>query len=122
MKPGQEISDSETRKLDIPVFNALKNIFGDAFKDAVDKHSKSAKKNIQRVEQALEANDANELERAAHSIKGASAQFGASSLSAVSMKIEQLGKEGKLEEAKLFLEKLKIAQADAENEMNKNIN
>lgn len=117
MKPEQDISVSETRKLDLSVFNTLKSIFGDAFKDVVDKHSKSAKDNIKRVEQALKMNDANELEHAAHSLKGASAQFGAMSLNAISMTIEQLGKEGKVEEAKALLDELKTAQQDAEKLM-----
>ena len=116
VKPESAIS-KVAGKLDLSVFNILKNMFGEAFREAIENHTNSAKENIKRIEKALETSNVDELERAAHSIKGASAQFGASSLSAVSMMMEQLGKEGKLDEAKAMLAELKVAQADAEKLM-----
>ena len=107
--------DENVLKLD--VFNTLKSMFGQAFPDAIASHTKSAKDNIERIEKALETNNADELERAAHSIKGASAQFGAMALSELSFKLEQLGKAGKLEEAKTLLNELKAVQIQAEKQM-----
>lgn len=104
-------------QLNLSVFNTLKNMFGDAFLNAVNNHTNSAKENIQRIETALDKNDATELEHAAHSLKGASAQFGATVLSEFATRMEQCGKEEEIEKAKELLDELKVARNDAEELM-----
>jgi histidine phosphotransfer protein HptB len=62
---------------------------------------------IAEIEQALAEGDARLLTRAAHSLKGSSANFGAHHLQAVSEKIELLGRQGTLGEVPPFLEAMK---------------
>ena len=112
---------SELLPLDLSIFNVLKQMFGDTFSSAVESHTESAKDNIRRVEEALDKNDADELERAAHSLKGASAQFGAMVLSELSMKIEQFGKNSKIDNAKEIFSELKTAREEVEKMMLKEL-
>jgi len=99
--------------LDFEPFNQLKKMFGDRFPDTIEQHTQNALGNINRAESAILQEDLGLLELAAHSIKGASAQFGAKPLSKVSLKMESLAKEGNLDEAKTLFSELKIAQQKA---------
>ena len=110
-------SEDESLILDMTVFNTLKNLFSDTFSGAVESHTNSALENIRLIEEALKNNKSQEIERAAHSLKGASGQFGAMNLSFLSEQMEMYGKEGELEKAKNSFIKLKEAQKKAENAM-----
>ena len=59
------------------------------------------------IEQSLAEGDAGRLTRAAHSLKGSSANFGASQLRAVSERIEKLGRQGALGEVPAQIPELK---------------
>ena len=63
---------------------------------------------IAEIEESLAQGDALRLTRAAHNLKGSSANFGAAQLGAVSEKIELLGREGALGEVAVQLPELKI--------------
>lgn len=58
---------------------------------------------LTELDQALQAGDAHTAERAAHSIKGASATIGGMALRETAFVCEKLGKDGKLEEMKGML-------------------
>jgi HPt (histidine-containing phosphotransfer) domain-containing protein len=62
---------------------------------------------ITEIENCLEQGDASRLTRAAHSLKGSSANFGAMQLHAASEKIERLGREGALGDVRAQLPELK---------------
>jgi len=62
---------------------------------------------ILEIEQSLLQGDAQRLARAAHSLKGSSANFGASRLRAVSEQIEKLGRQGLLRDVPAQLPELK---------------
>lgn len=109
------------QRLDLSIFNGLKNIFQDAFPTAVNKTVNSAKENINRIEAALESKDSNELESAAHSLKGASAQFGAFHLSELARQLEVMGENAELEKAKEILPVLKSEREYVEKEMRKQL-
>ena len=115
----QEFVDEEFVQLDLSVFHTLKNMFGNAFVDAVASHTSSAKDNVGKMEEALNNNDANQLEHAAHSLKGASAQFGAMQLSELAQKMEEFGKKSQIEKAKEIIEALKQAREAVEALMQK---
>ena len=106
-----------SKHLELPVFNSLKLIFKDAFPAAVQKHTNSAKENIKLIETALKNNDGAELELAAHSLKGASGQFGANQLSELARQMEMFGKDAELDKAKEVFPKLKKEREQAEKEM-----
>lgn len=59
------------------------------------------------IESALAAGNAEDLARAAHTMKGSASNFGATALSAVSRDIEQLGKQRNLPEANIRLPALR---------------
>lgn len=112
-----ELKQEPDSPLDLSVFNVLKEMFGDNFNDVVKKHSESSLDNVKRIEVALANNDASELEHAAHSLKGASGQFGAKRLSELAMKIELFGKETEFDKAKNIFDELKDARDEAERLM-----
>jgi len=99
------------------VFNTLKEMFGDKFSSAVDSHASSAKDNLKRIENALKNEDVSELEHAAHSLKGASSQFGAMALSELARQMEQFAKNGEIEKAKNIIDKLKISREEVKKLM-----
>ncbi len=99
---------SET--LDLTPFNQLKKMFGERFLEIIEQHTQNAAENVSRVEEAIKQGDFDQLEHAAHSIKGASAQFGAIQLNKVSIELEKLAKEGDLKRAEVAFRELKVAQ------------
>ncbi len=62
---------------------------------------------ITEIEECLEQGDAGRLTRAAHSLKGSSANFGAMQLRAISEEIEFLGRDGALPSVPERLPRLK---------------
>ncbi len=99
--------------LDFEPFNQLRKLFGERFPDTIEQHTQNALDNIKRAESAILQGDLELLEHAAHSIKGASGQFGAKQLSEISLKMESLAKEGDLEQAKSLFNELQVAQQEA---------
>ena len=112
-----EAEGTEKQQLDLSVFGFLQEIFGDGFAEAVNNHAESAKDNLKRIEEALDNNDANELEHAAHSLKGASGQFGAMILSELARQMEMFGKSGEVEKAKEIIDELKVSIEEVEKLM-----
>ncbi len=107
--------------LDLTPFNQLKEIFGDKFPQIIEQHTQNALENVKRAEEAIQHGDLETLELVAHSIKGASGQFGAVQLINASLKMEALAKDGHLESAKKLLEELKTAQQEAAEAMRQEI-
>ena len=66
---------------------------------------------IAEIEQSLTKGDAPRLTRAAHSLKGSSANFGASQLRAICEKIEHLGRTAALSEVPAQLPELQAEYA-----------
>ena len=117
-KPCSDEGTSEKNQvLDLSVFNVLKGLFGDAFKNAVENHTNSAKDNIKKIEEALNTADLKELERAAHSLKGAAAQFGAVALTELAKQVEHFAADADIEKAKNLFSQLKTAREKVESEM-----
>ena len=102
--------DGYSELLDIEAYNKLKELFAAGFLSAIETHTQSVRENVIRAEQAIQQADPELLERAAHSIKGASAQFGAIRLNKLATEIEALAKEGELSSAKSLLAELRVAQ------------
>ena len=111
------INNKDSNLLDFVPFNQLKNIFGDRFSQTIEQHVQNALENINRAEEAIQQSDFDLLERAAHSIKGASGQFGAIQLNKVSFQMETLAKEGNLDLAKALFNELQTAQQETAQAM-----
>ena len=103
----------DTDELDMKAFNTLKQLFGEKFPTAVEQHIENAAENVQRLKESIEKGEQEVAERTAHSIKGASAQFGAKALNEYAAKLELLAKENKLDDASVLWEKLADAQKQA---------
>lgn len=116
---GPETAGSDI--LDLEVFSNLEKLFGDRFAMIVDKHIQNALENTTNVIEAADAGDLGTLERAAHSLKGASGQFGAKQLHKTALEIEVLAKGGELEQAKQLLAQLKHARQQSADAMRKQI-
>ncbi len=99
--------------LDTKVFSDLKTLFKDKFPLVIEQHTQNARENILRAKTAVKDNDAKMLERAAHSLKGASAQFGANHLNSIAIEIETLAKSGNMRQAEKLIEQLQMAQQEA---------
>lgn len=106
-KKGQSNGDTAESDyiFDLSIFNQLKQLFGEKFETVIDRYSETSRKNIALAEKAIQAKDSETLERAVHSLKSSSRQFGALKLSDIAEKIEALAKENDFAAAK---EKLSI--------------
>jgi HPt (histidine-containing phosphotransfer) domain-containing protein len=78
-------------------------------RDLVQVYLDDSPQRIADIELALAEGNAERLTRAAHSLKGSCANFGASQLRAVSERIEKLGRQGSLDEVPSQLPELKLA-------------
>ncbi len=116
---SQSLASSSTNSniLELEIFNTLKQLFGDRFTSAIEQHTQNAQKNVHQIKEALKQNDLKTAERAAHSLKGASMQFGAISLGSVAAEIEALAKKGKPDNAKALLAQLTTSQQQAAHAM-----
>jgi len=110
-------SSTDSNILELETFNTLKQLFGDRFTPAIEQHTQNAQKNVQQIEEALKQNDLKTAERAAHSLKGASMQFGAASLGSIAAEIEALARNKEPDSAKALLAKLKNTQQQAAHAM-----
>jgi two-component system, sensor histidine kinase and response regulator len=79
--------------------------------EMIDTYLADSPQQLAEIEQALAANDAPRLRRAAHSLKSNSDNFGATNLADLARKLEALGKQGSLDGAAALL-----AEAQAEYE------
>ena len=66
---------------------------------------------LDEIRTALASGDAHTLERSAHGLKGAVANFGARAAVDAAFQLEQLGKAGKLDQVPVFLAELERALA-----------
>ncbi len=89
--------------LDHEVIASLRELSGDdepsLFAELVQLFLEDTPDRIHQLSQALEANDAHSLERAAHALKSSAANLGASALSALFREIESFGRTKQLERA-----------------------
>jgi len=114
-----ETQFDQSEEFDLKTFNTLKMLFKDKFTSAVEEHTCTAKENVLKVEEALKNGDFDSLERAAHSLKGASAQFGAIKLSNIAASMEQFAKNEELHAANDLLTELQTTQQLMAEEMMK---
>ena len=71
----------------------------DLLKEIVDLFIEDCPRLMSRLQNAIACGDANEVERAAHSLKGSVGSFAARPAYNTALKLEQIGKSGELSEA-----------------------
>ncbi len=107
--------EQNTDTLDLDIFYKLANLFEDRFPMLLEKHIKNVMENVNNSEIAVHEEDQEKWRRAAHSLKGTSAQFGALQLNAVAIEMETLIINEKIPHAKKQISKLKtIAEETAQ--------
>ena len=94
-----EDTGAEAPLLDFAELNKLEKLFGDRFTALIQQHIDVSRKNIEAARQAIQANDAETLERTMHSLKSSCGQFGAMRVSALAADMERLGKKGDIRHA-----------------------
>jgi len=110
---SSEVTDDQNSDLDESVFSGLQKMFQDKFPGAIEQHTSNASENVRRIEVALQESDLEALERAAHSLKGASGQFGALSLNKLALQMEMFAADGEIEKVRSLFSELKSAQVNA---------
>ena len=115
------VTNDDFVELDMDIFNVLKDMFAERFPDAVASHNKSALNNINAIIAAIEKGDTVELMRAAHSLKGASGQFGAVLLSELARKMEMYSNSNELDKANEMVQDIIEARISVEALMLKEI-
>jgi len=108
---------NQDQYFNVDTFNTLKMLFQDKFPVAVQEHIKNAKENLSTVLNAMQSSDFQTLERAAHSLKGTAAQFGATEFSTLAAKMEKLAGEKDLTAANDLFDELKHAQQKVADDM-----
>jgi HPt (histidine-containing phosphotransfer) domain-containing protein len=84
---------------------------GHFFRELLEVYLNDALKRVEEIEQSIAAGDAAVLTRAAHTLKGSSANFGAHALVAVCRDMEMSGKRGAVAEAAAMVPTLKAEDA-----------
>ena len=97
----QEVDSDEL--INWEVFNKLKQMFGERFETVVEQHTQGTAKNLKLIEASIENEDLANLEKAAHSLKGSAAQFGAMKLSDIARDVESCAKGGDLNKSRELL-------------------
>jgi two-component system, sensor histidine kinase and response regulator len=93
--------------------NALARVGGDLdlLKEIAALFLDEYPRELDEIRTALASGDAHTLERSAHGLKGAVANFGARPAVDAAFQLEQLGRAGKLEQVPVFLAELERALA-----------
>jgi CheY-like chemotaxis protein len=93
----------------IDVESALKRLAGDAdlFRELADMFAEDAPKLVEALETAIAEGRGSAVQRAAHSLKGLAANFGAAPMVAVAQEVELAGKREEIEIARGKLAELK---------------
>ena len=86
-----------TAHVDEETLNMLKEVMEDGFATLLETFIDDSKIRIVALRQAFGAGDAEEVRRAAHSLKGSSSNLGANQLVALCLHVENSGRDGNLD-------------------------
>lgn len=114
---NQSREQIQVTSVDLDVFDNLGQLFGDKLPTVVDQFTQSSGEQLMEIQNAIKDNNATSLEKAAHSLKGASGQLGATELNKLALQIEKLAKEGKVDHARTISQRLDNAHQVATREM-----
>lgn len=81
----------------------LKQLLGDEFSALVNAFEQDNRKHLKSIEQLIDNDEAEQVSRQVHSIKGASSNLGAIELASVCQQLEAQAKDGDLSNAKELL-------------------
>jgi two-component system sensor histidine kinase/response regulator len=90
-------SPAHTGAIDQEVIEELREIMEEAFSELIDAYLRESPSLVGHIRMAIEQCNAEELRRAAHSLKSSSANLGAKTLSRLAEELETLGRSGSTE-------------------------
>ena len=101
--------------IDIKTFDELRQVSGaDFLNELIDAFLDDAPKMIQQIRTALTNKDVESFRRNAHSLKSNAKTFGATGLAELSMELESIGRDNRLDAVGDRLEKLSVEYARVE--------
>ncbi|MEO5364319.1 MAG: response regulator [Magnetococcus sp. DMHC-8] len=101
-------TDEEAVHMELDMGVLLKTVENDwsLLGEIVDLYRMDAPRQLQRIQDGIDHNDADRVREAAHSLKGASGAFGETPTYALAFQLEQAGRNGNLQEAGRLLARL----------------
>lgn len=98
--------------IDYSNLDMLKGVIGDDLKPILSSFLEITPDLINKVEQAITAQNATDLQHQAHTLKGSAANVGAIQLPEIALQLEQMGKNNQLDGAEDKLEQVRLAYTD----------
>ncbi|WP_211471572.1 EAL domain-containing protein [Collimonas humicola] len=106
------LAESEGRPLDRSVFDKLREILGPSLQHAITPYLEDTPLNLDQLEKAIEQKDAEAVRSLAHTIKGSSGNLGATNMTMLAKKVEELEQAGHIDEIHPLLSQLRSAFDD----------
>lgn len=103
--------------LDPAIIQELQSVMGDEFRTLVDSFERDSRQRMQKLDEAIASQQADEIRRTAHSFKGSSGNLGAMELSRLCLELEQAGYAEDLRRAPELLEQIRTAFERARREL-----
>jgi HPt (histidine-containing phosphotransfer) domain-containing protein len=111
-----------THHLDHDTLQELRAVMGTEFAHLLRTFATDSAMRIDTIERAAAAADADALRHAAHSFKGSSGNMGAKQLSEVCKRIEELARDGELNESAALIPQLRDEYAKVQRELDALLN
>ena len=97
--------DDINQHIDMAAFENLKSLIGDKVFKIVEQFSQCGKELLVRMGESIKNNDAEQVCRDAHGLKGSSVSIAAVGLSSICEEIETLAKQGHMDEVAVLFDK-----------------
>ncbi|HWX04162.1 EAL domain-containing protein [Collimonas sp.] len=104
--------EAEGSPLDRTVFDKLREILGPSLQHAVTPYLEDMPLNLEQLEKAVAQKDADTVRSLAHAIKGSSGNLGATTMTQLAKKVEELELAGQIDEIHPLLSQLRTAFDD----------
>jgi diguanylate cyclase (GGDEF)-like protein len=104
--------ETEASPLDRTVFDKLQEILGPSLQQAVTPYLEDMPLNLEQLEQAIGQKDTDAIRSLAHAIKGSSGNLGATNMTQLAKKVEELELAGQIDEIRPLLPQLRAAFDD----------
>lgn len=98
-----------TQPIDFDNLNMLKSVIGDELKPILNSYLELTPKLIEQIRQDIAQQDAPNLKIHAHTLKGSSANLGATHIPPLSLQLEDMGRHNQLENANEVFTEVELA-------------
>lgn len=103
--------------IDHEIVRELQEVMGDDFGMLVNSFLRDGENRLQRLANAIEAGDEEQVRRLAHSFKGSSSNLGVAPLADLCLEMERAGREADLDRAGTLLERARTVFGDAGDQL-----